>query len=148
MVMGVAQFERLFRHAAGLDIDKSDIKRLDDFINAELHSLLLMAQRLAKMNGRDVITEADVPLTKGLQESRHEFRQLNEEVPVKGILEHLAKLPPLDLAIGSDVEEMLPELAGGMVISLAKVFKIIDPALKNPQTEHWEKVERIYELLV
>ncbi len=148
MVMGVAQFERLFRHAAGLDIDKSDIKRLDDFINAELHGLLLMAQRLAKMNGRDVITEADVPLTKGLQESMHAFRQLEEEVPIKDILERLAKLPPLDLAIGEDVQEMLPELAGGMVISLAKVFKVIDPTMKNPQTEHWEKVEQIYELLV
>ena len=148
MVMGVAQFERLFRHAAGLDIDKSDIKRLDDFINGELHGLLLMAQRLAKMNGRDVITEADVPLTKGLQESMHEFRQLNEEVPVAGILERLTKLPPLDLAIGEDVQAMLPELAGGMTISLAKVFKVIDPELKNPQSEHWEKVERIYELLV
>jgi len=148
MVMGVAQFEKLFRHAASLDIDKSDIKRLEDFINNELHSLLLMAQRLAKMNGRDVITEADVPLTKGLQESIHEFRQLNEEVPVAGILEKLAKLPPLDLAIGKDVEEMLPELVGGMVISLAKVFRVIDPTMKNPQTEHWEKVERIYEILV
>ncbi len=148
MVMGVAQFEKLFRHAAGLDIDKSDLKRLDDFINNELHGLLLMAQRLAKMNGRDVITEADVPLTKGLQESMHQFRELNEEVPVAGILERLAKLPPMDLAIGEDVEKMLPELAGGMTISLAKVFKIIDPDMKNPQTEHWEKVERIYEILV
>ena len=148
MVMGVAQFEKLFRHAASLDIDKSDIKRLEDFINNELHSLLLMAQRLAKMNGRDVITEADVPLTKGLQESIHEFLQLNEEVPVAGILEKLAKLPPLDLAVGKDVEEMLPELVGGMVISLAKVFRVIDPTMKNPQTEHWEKVERIYEILV
>ena len=148
MVMGVAQFERLFRHAAGLDIDKSDLRRLEDFINEELHGLLLMAQRLAKMNGRDVITEADVPLTKGLQESMHQFRELNEDVPVKGILEKLAKLPPLDLAIGEDVEEMLPDLAGGMVISLAKVFKVIDPDMKNPQTEHWEKVKRIYELLV
>ncbi len=148
MVMGVAQFEKLFRHAAGLDIDKSDIKRLDDFINAQLHGLLLMAQRLAKMNGRDVITEADVPLTRGLQESMHAFRQLNEEVPVAGILERLTKLPPLDLAIGEDVQAMLPDLAGGMTISLARVFKVIDPALKNPQSEHWEKVERLYELLV
>ena len=148
MVMGVAQFEKLFRHAAGLDIDKSDIKRLDDFINAQLHGLLLMAQRLAKMNGRDVITEADVPLTRGLQESVHAFRQLNEEVPVAGILERLTKLPPLDLAIGEDVQAMLPDLAGGMTISLARVFKVIDPALKNPQSEHWEKVERLYELLV
>ncbi len=148
MVMGVRQFEKLFRLAAGLDIDKSDVKRLDDFINEKLHDLLLMAQRMAKMNGRDVITEADVPLTKGLQESMQQFREMDEQLSAKDILAHLAKLPPLDLAIGADVEAMLPDLAGGMTVSLAKVFKVLDPNMKNPQTEHWERVEQIYAILV
>ncbi len=148
MVMGVKQFEKLFRLAAGLDIDKSDLRRLDDFINEKLHDLLLMSQRIAKMNGRDVITEADVPLTKGLQESIHAFRDMDEQLSVKDILEHLTKLPPLDLAIGEDVEAMLPDLAGGMTVSLAKVFKVLDPDMKNPQTEHWERVEEIYRILV
>ncbi len=148
MVMGVRQFEKLFRLAAGLDIDKSDIKRLDDFVNERLHDLLLMAQRMAKMNGRDVITEADVPLTKGLQESMQQFKDMDEELSASDILAHLAKLPALDLAIGEDVEAMLPELAGGITVSLAKVFKVLDPEMKNPQTEHWERVEQIYAILV
>ncbi|WP_038034011.1 DUF1931 family protein [Thermopetrobacter sp. TC1] len=148
MVMGVRQFEKLFRLAAGLDIDKSDIKRLDDFVNERLHDLLLMAQRMAKMNGRDVITEADVPLTKGLQESMQQFKEMDEELSASDILAHLAKLPALDLAIGEDVEAMLPELAGGITVSLAKVFKVLDPEMKNPQTEHWERVEQIYAILV
>lgn len=148
MVMGVRQFEKLFRLAAGLDVDKSDLKRLENFINERLHDLLLMAQRSAKMNGRDVITEADVPLTKGLQESMRQFREMDEQLAAADILAHLARLPALDLAIGADVEAMLPELAGGMTVSLAKVFRVLDPELKNPQTEHWEKVERIYAILV
>jgi hypothetical protein len=32
-VMGVAKFERFFRTAAGLDVDKQDLKRYSDFIN-------------------------------------------------------------------------------------------------------------------
>ncbi|HEB91399.1 MAG TPA: DUF1931 family protein [Deltaproteobacteria bacterium] len=148
MVMGVKQFELLFRRAASLDIDKSDIKRLDDFIGRKLHDLLIMAQRIAKMNGRDVMTEADLPLTRGLQENIHAFREMDEELSVSEILTHLTKLPPLDLALGADVEKKLPELAGGMVVSLAKVFKAIDPKLKNPQTEDWERVEEIYRILL
>ncbi len=148
MVMGIRQFEKLFRLAASLDIDKSDIKRLDDFINEKLRDLLLMAQRAARMNGRDVITEADVPLTRGLQENIHAFRQMDEELSVKDILAHQAKLPPLDLAIGADVEAMLPDLAGGMTVSLAKVFKVLDPDLKNPQSEHWQRVEELYGILL
>jgi hypothetical protein len=32
-VMGVVKFERFFRVAAGLDVDKADIKRFDEFGN-------------------------------------------------------------------------------------------------------------------
>ncbi len=67
--MAVKQFERLFREAASLDIDKSDIKRLEDFINARLHDLLLLGEIAAKANGRDVIEVHDLPITKGLQAS-------------------------------------------------------------------------------
>ena len=146
--MGVKQFERLFRRAASLDIDKSDVKRLDDFISEKLHDLLIMAQRIAKMNGRDIVTEADLPLTRGLQESVHAFRDMDEALSVSEILSHLTKLPPLDLALAADVEKILPDLAGGMVVSLAKVFKTIDPKLKNPQTEDWERVEEICRILL
>ena len=148
MVMGISQFERLFREAASLDIDKSDIKRLDDFINAKLHDLLLMAQRIARMNGREIITEADVPLTKGLQENMQAFAQMDVELSLDEILAHLAKLPPMDLGVGEDVEAMLPSLAGGLTVALAKVFKTINPDLKNPQTEDWDRAEAIFGLLL
>ncbi|MFC9631532.1 DUF1931 family protein [Streptomyces mirabilis] len=32
-VMGVSKFERFFRAAAGLDVDKNDLKRYRDFVD-------------------------------------------------------------------------------------------------------------------
>jgi hypothetical protein len=148
MVMGVKQFEKLFREAASLDIDKSDIKRLDDFVNERLHDLLLLAQSKAKANGRPVIDWIDVPVTKGLQENIHEFRKMDEELSVSEILDSLSKLPPMDLSYSDELEKKIPEITGGITVSLAKVFKTVDPHLKNPGTEEWEKVEQIYQILL
>ena len=67
MVVGVHQFERLFREAAGLDIDKDDLRRLDDFANQKLYDLLLRGQANAKANSSDLIEPWDIPITKGLQ---------------------------------------------------------------------------------
>ena len=69
MVMAVRQFERLFREVASLDIDKSDLKRLESFIAERLRELLVRGQALAKMNGRDLIEYADLPVTAGLQKN-------------------------------------------------------------------------------
>jgi hypothetical protein len=38
-VMSVAKFERFFRIAAGLDVDKQDLKRYSDFINHKIYDL-------------------------------------------------------------------------------------------------------------
>ena len=148
MVMAVKQFERLFRVAASLDIDKSDIKRLEEFVNQRLHDLLLLGEAAAKANGRDVIQVHDLPITRGLQEQIHEFRKLDEEIALSGILDHLAKLPPLALAYSEELEAKLPELAGAITMSLARVFKAVKPDLKNPATEEWEQVEQIYRILL
>ncbi len=148
MVMAVRQFERLFREAASLDIDKSDLKRLEDFIARRLHDLLLLGQVSAKMNGRDLIEYADLPITAGLQESIREFKRLDETLNLKTILDKLAGLPQLDLDYAESTRGHIPEIAGGMTISLAKVFRALDEKLKNPGSEEWEKVERIYEILL
>ncbi|WP_372974660.1 DUF1931 family protein [Microbispora sp. GKU 823] len=52
-------------------------------------------------------------MTKGLQESIHRFRDLDEDIELKPILEQLAALPPLDLSIGEEVRERLPETSAG-----------------------------------
>src|SRR5689334_13063382 len=43
-LMGIAKFERFFRLAAGLDVDKSDLRRYSDFVNGKIYDLLLRGQ--------------------------------------------------------------------------------------------------------
>jgi hypothetical protein len=64
-VMGFTKFERFFRAAGGVDIDRDDIKRYLDFVNDALYDLLLIGQATAKANVRDVILPWDLPVTKG-----------------------------------------------------------------------------------
>ena len=148
LLMGIAKFERFFRLSAGLDIDKADLKRYSDFVNDKIHDLLLRGQAAAKANDRVTIEPFDLPITKGLQERIHEFRRLDEQIELKPILDHLAALPPLDLANSEETTARLSEIAGGISVALAHTFKIIDPELKNPQTEHWERAQHIFDLLL
>jgi uncharacterized protein DUF1931 len=147
-VMSVAKFERFFRATAGLDIDKQDLKRYSNFLNQKIYDLLVRAEATAKANGRNVIEPFDLPITKGLQESIHEFKHIDEQIELQPILDHLAAQPPLDLAYGESIEGRLPAIAGGLSVALARAFKIIDPNLKNPQTAHWQQCIRIFDLLV
>jgi Domain of unknown function (DUF1931) len=147
-VMSVAKFERFFRIAAGLDVDKQDLKRYSDFINQKVYDLLLRAEAAAQANGRLVIEPFDLPITKGLQESIHEFRKIDEQIELQPILDQLTAQPPLDLAYGEDTERQLPLVVGGLSLALARTFKIIDGNLKNPATEHWQRCFCIFDLLM
>jgi hypothetical protein len=147
-VMAIPKFERFFRLAAGLDVDHNDLKRYSDFINRKLYDLLLRSQAFAKANGRDVIEPFDLPVTKGLQECIHGFRELDSEIELKPILEALSSRPRLDLAYSGETEARLPEVAGGLSLALARAFRTIDPALKNPASEHWERSFRVFDLLL
>ena len=65
-----------------------------------------------------------------------------------GIQGDMAARPPLDLAYSEETEARLPAIAGGISVALAQTFKVIDPDLRNPQTQHWETVLRIFDLLL
>lgn len=145
---GIPQFQRLFRAAASLDIDKDDLKRYDDFVDGKIYDLILIGQAHAKANARDIIQPHDLPVTKGLQESVHEFRELEEEIELESLLERLAKHPPFELMVADETEAGLPQIAGGLTVALARAFKVIDPKLKNPRTGHWERVARVFDLLL
>jgi len=147
-VMGVAKFERFFRLAGDLDVDKNDLKRYGDFVNHKIYDLILMGQDTAKWNGRDVIAASDLPITKGLQESIHDFRDIDEEIELRPILDDLAARPPLDLTLSEEAQGRLPLIAGGLSVALARSFKIIDTKVKNPQTEHWQRAFRLFDLLL
>jgi hypothetical protein len=147
-VMAISKFERFFRLAASLDVDKSDIKRYADFVNQKIYDLLLMGVATAKANDRDVIQPWDLPMTKGLQENIHAFRKLDTETGLEDVLERLAALPPLELALADETEVRLPQIAGGLSLCLAQAFTIVDPNVKNPQTVQWERVFRLFNLLL
>jgi hypothetical protein len=147
-VMAVVKFERFFRLAASLDIDKDDLKRYNEFINQKLYDLLIRARAAAKSNDRDIIKPWDLPITKGLQESIQKFKQMDHEIELQPILDELTMRPPLDLGYGKDVEAEFPPVVGGLSVALAQAFKIIDPSLKNPQSLHWERAFQIFNLLL
>jgi hypothetical protein len=146
--MGVARFERLFRRAAGLDVDKQDLKRYGEFINHKLYDLLVCGAARARANGRERIELFDVPITKGLQESIDAFVQLDETIELQPILDRLTARPPLELDYEGETEAQLPRIAGGLTVALVRSFKIIDPGLKNPQAEHWQRCQQIFDLLL
>lgn len=148
MVMAVKQFQKLFRTAAGLNVDKNDIKRLSSFINDKLADLLLLGQVSARVNNRDVIDFTDLPITKGLQTNIHEFKNMDETLNMQPILEQQAKLPSLKLDYSVNLQSKIPELVGGITVSLAKAFRALDKSIKNPSPIEWEKVEAIYNILL
>jgi Domain of unknown function (DUF1931) len=147
-MMGVTRFERFFRAAAGLGVDKQDLKRYSDFVNHKIYDLLVRGQATAKANGRDVIDPHDLPITKGLQECIHAFTKLDGEIELKSIVDHITARPPLDLAIRDETEARLAAIAGGLSVALARAFKLINPAIKKPATEDWERATQIFDLLL
>jgi hypothetical protein len=89
-VMGFTKFERFFRAAGGVTVDRDDVKRYLEFVNDAIYDLLLMGQATAKANARDVIEPWDLPITRGLQESVHGFERIDEEIELRPVLDSLA----------------------------------------------------------
>jgi hypothetical protein len=147
-VSGISKFESFFRTAGSLDIDKADVVRIYDFTNEVIYRLLVKGMKNASLNSRDVLWYSDLPITEGLENKIKEFKAMGEELELQGILEAMVKFPPLKYDIGEDVEKELPAVAGGILLALIKTFKTIDPKVKNPQTEEWEKAKAIFECLL
>jgi hypothetical protein len=47
-----------------------------------------------------------------------------------------------------DTEGELVRIAGGLALALACSFRILDPDLRNPMTEHWERATALHDLLL
>jgi hypothetical protein len=145
---GVPRLQRLFREAAGLNFDKADLKRYEDFIDHRIYRLLLRAEANVKAGGDVLIEPRNLPITAGLQECIEQFRKMDENIELAPILDRLAHRPPLQFSYSDETEAMLPDLAGGFGVAVARALKIIEPDLKNPQTRQWELATRIFDLLL
>ncbi len=147
-VQGTHQIERFFRVAAGLDLDKEDIRRYYDFLDEKVSDLLLMAQHTAKANERVRVEPRDLPITKGLQQNIHEFRKLDIDIGVETVLNQSLPEPQMNLPYSEETEARLPDIAGGLTLAIARTFKIMDPDLKHPATREWEKAFRTFNQLL
>jgi hypothetical protein len=146
--MGFTKFERFFRAAGEVSVDRDDLKRYLDFVNDALYDLLIIGQATAKANLRDVIQPWDLPVTKGLQESMHAFERLDEEIELRPVLESLAARPPLDMTLDVDTEARLPQLFGAVSVALARTFRLIDADIKAVHTVQWDRAFQLFRQLI
>jgi hypothetical protein len=84
--------------------------------------MFLIGQAHAKTNGRDVIEPPDLPITKELQESIREFRELDHDIEGEQVLEQ---------SVSENMWQLQPELAG-----------------KTVHTTQWDRAFRISDLLL
>jgi hypothetical protein len=147
-VMGFTKFERFFRAAGSVSVDREDVGAYLNFVDDTIYDFLLIGQAVAKANVRDVIEPWDLPITKGLQESTHAFREMEEGIELQPILESLAARPPLDYELADDTEARLPLVFGGISVVLARSFRLIDAELKAVHTEEWERTFNLMRLLL
>src|ERR1700742_2711255 len=145
--MGIPLFERFFHSAAGIKVEKNDLRRFRDFVDEQIDSIAIAGRDAAKWNGRDVIVPQDLPITKGLQERMREFDKLDEAEEVRELLRQVVRRPPGDVTFAEDTEELLPELFGGLGIALARSFRVVDATVSNPSTEHWNRVFTLFRLV-
>jgi hypothetical protein len=146
-LIAVPKFERLFREAASLDVDKDDLKRHQELVGKKTRDLLVVAQAAATSNNRDIVFYRDLPITAGLQKTIDEFERLDTQLELSPILDVFAQHSP-EITLSDEAEQRMPSVVGGLTVALAKTFKIIDPEVKNPSTEHWERATRIFDLLL
>jgi hypothetical protein len=144
---GIPVFERFFRSVASIKIDKNDVRRFREFVDQQIDDIAIAGCNSAKWNGRDVIAPQDLPITKGVQERMREFDKFDEAQEIRELLRQEIRRPPMDVTFAEDTEQLLPELFGGLSVALGRSFRVIDPTVANPATEHWERAFTLFRLV-
>jgi hypothetical protein len=147
-VTAIPKLEHFFRLAAELDIDKSDVRRFNEFLNKKLTDLLIRGQATAKQNVRDIVMPSDLPITNGLRQCMYAFREFDKQLQLEPVLAEIIDIPQLDFEYAVETEQYLPQVAGGLSVALARSFPLIDTNVKNPQTWQWERAFRLFDLLI
>jgi hypothetical protein len=145
---GTPEVQRFFRAAGGIDVDKADVDRYRTFVDGEVDDLAIAGRDTARWNGRDVIAPQDLPITKGLQERMREFGKLGEADDIRQWLRGALRRPPDDVTFGEETGDVLTEVFGGLSVALARSFRIIDAQVRNPSSQHWDRVFDLFRLTV
>jgi Domain of unknown function (DUF1931) len=140
-------FERFFRSVGSVKIDKNDVRRFRNFVDEQIDNITIAGRDSAKWNGRDVIVPQDLPITAGLQERMREFDKLEAAGEIRELLRQQLRRPPATVTFAEDTEQLLPELFGGLAVALARSFRVIDPTLEKPATQHWERAFQLFRLV-
>lgn len=148
VVFGANRMEELARRVADVEMDKSDLERLSTLATEKLHDLLIVGVRHAGYNNRDLIMEPDLPITRGLQETMQDFQLYEENLAIGPILEQLATYPLLDREPSQEVIDLLPDLLGALIMVIVQLIPVVDPGVKNPTTETWDRVSETMDLLI
>jgi hypothetical protein len=143
---GIPEVQRFFRAAGGVDVDKADVQRYREFVDQKIDDIAIAGRDAARWNNRDVIAPQDLPITKGLQERMREFGKLDEAADLREWLRGTLRRPPDDVTFGEETEGVLTEVFGGISIALARSFRIVDPEVKNPGSQHWDRAFELFRL--
>jgi len=148
VVFGANRLEELVWRVSEVELDKSDLERLSEFVDEKLYDLLLVGVQHASYNDRDVIMEPDLPLTRGLRESMQDFELYEEEVDIEPILEQLATYPQLEREPSQEVIDLLPEIVGTLIMVTTQLMTVVDPGISNPDSQTWDRVTETMNLLI
>jgi hypothetical protein len=147
-VNGIPEVSRFFRAAGDVDVDKDDVKRYWDFVDEKVDDIAIAGRDSARWNGRDVIAPQDLPITRGLQEQMRAFSSLDESDELRRLLRDSLRRPPGDVTFAEETEDVLVEVFGGISLSLARSFHVVDPQVRNPSTDHWDRTFDLFRLLL
>jgi hypothetical protein len=145
---GIPQLKRFFRAAGSIDVDKADVERFRTFVDEKVDDMAIAGRNTARANDRDVIAPQDLPVTRGLQEQMREFDKLDEAEEIRELLRGTLRRPPGDVTFGEETEAVLTEVFGGIGVALARSFRIVDPDVRNPTTQHWNRAFDLFRLTV
>jgi hypothetical protein len=145
---GIPDVQRFFRSAGGVDVDKADVERFRTFVDEKVDDIAIAGRDAARWNGRDVIAPQDLPITRGLQERMREFGKLDDADQIRELLRGTLRRPPDDVTFGDETEDVLTEVFGGISVALARSFRLVDPEVQNPATQHWDRVFDLFRLTV
>jgi hypothetical protein len=133
---GISELQRFLRSAGGLDVDKADVRRFWEFVDARVDGVAVAG-----------VTPPG-PIT-GLQEQTRAFGMLESARRDPALAPRYgARRPPDDVTFGEETEDLPIEIFGGLGVAPARVFHVLDEHLENPASEVRDRAFELFRQLV